>query len=118
MLLKANTFSPIEAAMSNGVFGRVVVAQRSLYRGAKFDLHRSTCWLTGKKQRYRKVRTGTFAINFPAPIFLAKQNTLLRGTLSPRKPMPERTLAMFLGTKANSKDTVVQEKGSNPQNYF
>ena len=42
----------------------------------------------------------------------------LMGTLSPRKPVPKRTLAMFLGTLANSKDTVVQEKGSNPQNYF
>ena len=41
-----------------------------------------------------------------------------RGTLSPRKPVPEQTLAMFLGTYANSKDTVVQEKGSNLQNYF
>ena len=38
--------------------------------------------------------------------------------LAKKKPVPERTLAMFLGTKANSKDTVIQEKVSNPQNCF
>ena len=40
------------------------------------------------------------------------------GTCEKTFTRAESLLAMFLGTQANSKDTVVQEKGSNPQNYF